>query len=136
MPRKVSRKNLIKKLDNLFSLYTRLKYADKNGIVTCYTCGIQKHYKDYMQNGHFISRRHYILRWSEKNTRVQCYSCNVGNQGRQYEFSVKLNEEYGYDIASELLQESKKIKKFSNDELISLINRYKEFIKVMQKSLI
>ena len=136
MPRKVSRKNLIKKLDNLFSLYTRLKYADKNGIVTCYTCGIQKHYKDYMQNGHFISRRHYILRWSEKNTRVQCYSCNVGNQGRQYEFSVKLNKEYGYDIASELLQESKKIKKFSNDELISLINRYKEFIKVMQKSLI
>jgi|TARA_R100000231_G_scaffold67259_1_gene53995 hypothetical protein len=136
MPRKVSRKNLIKKLDNLFSLYTRLKYADKNGIVTCYTCGIQKHYKDYMQNGHFISRRHYILRWSEKNTRVQCYSCNVGNQGRQYEFSVKLNKEYGYDIASELLQESKKIKKFSNDELISLINRYKEFIKVMEKSLI
>ena len=71
MARKVSRKNLIKKLDNLFSLYTRLKYSDKNGIVTCYTCGIRKHYKDYMQNGHFISRRHYILRWSEKNTRVQ-----------------------------------------------------------------
>ena len=133
MPRKVSRRNLIKKLDNLFSLYTRLKYSDKYGIVECYTCGIRKHYKDYMQNGHFISRRHYILRWSEKNTRVQCYSCNVGNHGRQYEFSVKLNKEYGYDISKELLQESKKIKKFSNDELISLINRYKESIKVMDK---
>jgi len=133
MPRKVSRKNLIKKLDNLFSLYTRLKYSDKNGIVSCYTCGIRKHYKDYMQCGHFISRRHYILRFSEKNTRVQCYGCNVGKQGQQYQFALNLNKEYGYDIASELLQESKKTKKFSNDDLISLINKYKEFIKVIDK---
>jgi hypothetical protein len=38
MPRKISRKNLIKKLDAIFSEYIRRKYADKNGIVKCYTC--------------------------------------------------------------------------------------------------
>ena len=81
MPKKPSRKYLVKKLDTLFSLYIRLKSADKYGNVKCYTCNTKRHYKDYMQCGHFISRRHYITRWKETNAKPQCYSCNVGNQG-------------------------------------------------------
>ena len=42
MPRKTSRKTLEKKLDAVFSEYIRRKYADKNGIVSCYTCGKKK----------------------------------------------------------------------------------------------
>ena len=133
MPRKISRKNLIKKLDTIFSIYIRLKYSDKKGFVKCYTCGKIKHYKDYMQNGHMISRRHMMLRYSEKNCRPQCYGCNVMSQGRQLEFAMNLNEEYGYDIASELLIESKKTKKYSNDELIDLANRYKILVDYMNK---
>jgi len=133
MPKKPSRKYLVKKLDTLFSLYIRLKSADKNGIVKCYTCNTKRHYKDYMQCGHFISRRHYITRWKETNAKPQCYSCNCGDQGRQYQFALNLNKEYGYDIAQELLQESKKAIKLSNDDLISLINRYKEFVDLMDK---
>jgi len=113
MPKKPSRKYLVKKLDTLFSLYIRLKSADKNGIVKCY--------------------RHYITRWKETNAKPQCYSCNCGDQGRQYQFALNLNKEYGYDIAQELLQESKKAVKLSNDDLISLINRYKEFVDLMDK---
>ena len=134
MPRKVTRKSLIKKLDTIFSQYIRLKSADKKGYVKCYTCETKKHYKDYMQCGHFISRRHYVLRWSEKNARPQCYGCNVMSQGKQYEFALNLNKEYGYNIAEELLLESKKTEKLSNDELISLINRYKEFVKLMENN--
>ena len=77
-----------------------------------------------MQCGHFISRRHYITRWKETNAKPQCYSCNVGNQGMQYQFALNLNKEYGYDIAQELLQESKQSVKLSNEDLVSLINRY------------
>ncbi len=133
MPKKPTRKFLVKKLDTLFSLYIRLKATDKKGFLKCYTCGVKKHYKNYMQCGHFISRRHYILRWSEKNARPQCYGCNVMSQGKQYQFAINLNKEYGYDIAEELLQESRKTAKFSNDDLLSLINRYDKFVQLMNK---
>lgn len=130
MPRKISRKNLIKKLDKIFSEYIRLKYADKNGIVSCYTCGKKAYWKgEGMQNGHFISRRSRILRWDERNCRSQCYSCNVMRYGESYIFGVKLNQEYGYNIADELLIESKKIIKQSDEDLKNLIKLYEDKIK-------
>ena len=84
-----------------------------------------------MQNGHFISRRSRILRWRESNCRPQCYSCNVMKYGESYIFGVKLNEEYGYNIAEELLIESKKIIKQSDEDLVNLINHYKEKINLL-----
>jgi len=128
--RKPKRKTLIKKLDKVFSEYIRRKYADKNGIVSCYTCGKKKYWKgEGMQNGHFISRRSRILRWDERNCRSQCYSCNVMRYGESYIFGVKLNEEYGYNIADELLIESKKIIKQSDEDLKNLIKLYEDKIK-------
>lgn len=125
--RKVKRKTLVKKLDAVFSEYIRRKYADKNGIVKCYTCNVKKFWKgEGMQNGHFISRKSRILRWDERNARSQCYSCNCHFYGRQYIFAMNLNKEYGYNIAEELLIESKKIIKQSDQDLLDLINIYKE----------
>tara|TARA_R100000908_G_scaffold21485_1_gene8457 strand:- start:1028 stop:1426 length:399 start_codon:yes stop_codon:yes gene_type:complete len=127
MPRKISRKNLIKKLDAVFSEYIRRKYADKNGIVKCYTCNKKAYWKgEGMQNGHFISRKSRILRWDERNCRSQCYSCNCHFYGRQYIFAMNLNKEYGYNIAEELLIESKKIIKQTDQDLVDLINEYKQ----------
>tara|TARA_R100000231_G_scaffold60251_3_gene49263 strand:+ start:257 stop:697 length:441 start_codon:yes stop_codon:yes gene_type:complete len=134
MPRKSSRKNLIKRLDKIFSEYIRLKYADKKGMVKCYTCGKKKYWqKDGMQAGHMISRKSRILRWSEFNVRPQCYSCNCHFYGRQLEFALNLNKEYGYDIAEELLIESKKIIKQSDQDLLELINLYQEKVESLKK---
>ena len=128
--RKPKRKTLIKKLDKIFSEYIRRKYADKKGIVSCYTCGEKAYWKgEGMQNGHFISRRSRILRWDERNCRIQCYSCNVMRYGESYIFGVKLNQEYGYNIADELLIESKKIIKQSDEDLKNLIKLYEDKIK-------
>ena len=125
--RKVKRKTLVKKLDAVFSEYIRRKYADKNGIVKCYTCNKKAYWKgEGMQNGHFISRKSRILRWDERNCRSQCYSCNCHFYGRQYIFAMNLNKEYGYNIAEELLIESKKIIKQSDQDLLDLISHYKE----------
>jgi hypothetical protein len=55
------------------------------------------------------------------------------SQGKQYQFALNLNKEYGYNIAEELLLESKKTVKLSNDDLVSLINRYKDFVDLMDK---
>ena len=130
--RKVKRKTLIKKLDAIFSEYIRRKHADKNGIVKCYTCNVKKFWKgEGMQNGHFISRKSRILRWDERNCRSQCYSCNCHFYGRQYVFALNLNKEYGYNIAEELLIESKKIIKQSDQDLLDLIDKYKEKVSLL-----
>ena len=135
MPRKPSRKNLVKRLDKIFSEYIRLKHADKNGIVKCYTCDKKAFWKgDGMQNGHFISRSSRILRWRESNCRPQCYRCNVMRYGESYIFGVKLNEEYGYNIADELLIESKKIIKQTDQDLLDLINSYQEKVETIKKT--
>lgn len=130
--RKVKRKTLIKKLDAIFSEYIRRKHADKNGIVKCYTCNKKAYWKgEGMQNGHFISRKSRILRWDERNCRSQCYSCNCHFYGRQYVFALNLNKEYGYNIAEELLIESKKIIKQSDQDLLDLIDKYKEKVSLL-----
>jgi len=125
--RKVKRKTLVKKLDAIFSEYIRRKHADKNGIVKCYTCNKKAYWKgEGMQNGHFISRKSRILRWREDNCKPQCYSCNCHFYGRQYVFALNLNKEFGYNIAEELLIESKKIIKQSDQDLLDLIDDYKQ----------
>jgi hypothetical protein len=46
---------LKKKADAIFSTYIRLKYADENLDVQCFTCDKVLPYKK-IQNGHFYSR--------------------------------------------------------------------------------
>jgi hypothetical protein len=134
MPRKITRRNLVKKLDAIFSEYIRRKHSDKNGIVKCYTCNKKAYWKgEGMQNGHFISRYSRILRWDENNCRPQCYACNCMRYGQNYIFAMNLNKEFGYDIASDLLRKSKQIVKLSNEDLISLINKYKNLVEKLNK---
>jgi hypothetical protein len=120
MSKKPSRKTIITKLDSIFSQYIRLRYS-KNEIATCVTCGKQDHWKK-MQNGHFISRKHYATRWDEDNCQVQCSGCNVFRYGEQYLFSKYL----GVDLSEELLMKSRKIQKFTDNELLDMIELYNE----------
>jgi hypothetical protein len=118
MAKKPSRKTIITKLDSIFSQYIRLRYS-KNEIATCVTCGKQDHWKK-MQNGHFISRKHYATRFDEDNCQVQCSGCNVFRYGEQYLFSKYL----GADLSEELLMKSRKIQKFTDSELLDMIELY------------
>ena len=125
--KKPKRKTIIKKLDAIFSEYIRRKHADKNGIVKCYTCNKKAYWKgEGMQNGHFISRSSRILRWREDNCRPQCYACNCMRYGQAYIFGANLNKEFGFNKAEELLIESKKIIKQSDQDLLDLIDDYKQ----------
>lgn len=129
MPRKLTRKNIVKKLDTVFSEYIRKKYADKLGYVKCYTCNKKAYWKgEGIQNGHFISRASRALRWSEDNCRPQCYQCNCMRYGQNYLFAMNLNKEYGYDKAAELLQQSREIVKHTDLELLEKIEYYKGLI--------
>ena len=59
---------LKKKADAIFSTYIRLKYADENLDVQCFTCDKVLPYKK-IQNGHFYSRGILSLRYDEQNCR-------------------------------------------------------------------
>jgi hypothetical protein len=120
MAKKPSRKTIITKLDSIFSQYIRLRYS-KNEIAECVTCGKQDHWKK-LQAGHFISRKHYATRYDEDNVQVQCSGCNVFRYGEQYLFSKYL----GADLSEELLMKSRKIKKFTDSELLDMIELYNE----------
>tara|TARA_Y100000593_G_scaffold95076_1_gene199197 strand:- start:1326 stop:1724 length:399 start_codon:yes stop_codon:yes gene_type:complete len=125
--KKLSRSKLVKKLDDIFSLYIRLRHA-KNEIVECFTCGKKAHYKDNMQCGHFQSRKHYSTRWNTINCQVQCKSCNVYRFGEQFIFGNKIDAIYGVGTADELHIKSKKIVKLTSNELILMINQYKDLV--------
>lgn len=109
MKKKLTTSKLKAKLDNIFSQYIRLKYADKNGNVSCYTCGQIKNWKQ-MQNGHFVSRSHLATRFDEDNVRVQCVGCNVFGGGKPAEFGLRLEEEHK-GIVLKLMRKSQTITK-------------------------
>jgi hypothetical protein len=127
--KKPTRKTLVTKLDTIFSQYIRRKDAINN-ISECFTCGVKNDYKK-QQAGHFASRRHYSTRWNEYNVQVQCYSCNICNQGMQFEFGKKLCLKYGDNFAEDLMLKSKEIVKFTESDLIELIDYYTEKVNTL-----
>ena len=92
--KKVSRKLLVRKLDAAFSKYIRWRAADADGNVQCVTCKRVDEIKS-MQNGHFMSRKHYSL-----------------------------DKEYGEGTAMRLLERSTVIRKYTDAELIQLEKHY------------
>lgn len=123
MPKKLSRKKLIVKLDNIFSKYIRLRDADKEGYCRCVTCGQKYHWKK-IQAGHFISRKHYATRWNEQNVHAQCVGCNVFKYGEQYKYSLYL----GSKVSSDLLNKSHESVKYADYELEDMIKFYQKKI--------
>ena len=127
MAKRTQRKKLVDKLDKVFSIYIRRRFA-KDDIAECFTCGKQDHWKK-LQNGHFQSRKHYSTRWNEKNCQVQCSGCNVFRYGEQYKFSKNLDNTYYSGLAEELHIEANKTVKLDNTDLEMLIEKYEMLIK-------
>jgi hypothetical protein len=124
MAKKQKRSTLVKKADAIFSQFIRQRNADENGVTECFTCGKKDHWKK-LQCGHFQSRKHYATRWNEDNCQVQCAGCNVFRYGEQYTFGRNLDVYIKEGLAEELNILSNKIVKFNNNDLLSLIDYYK-----------
>ena len=125
MPTTISK--LKKKLDVLFSQYIRRRNADHLGRVKCFTCGVEKHWKE-QQAGHFQSRSHHSTRWDEVNVQVQCLKCNMFRQGEQYKFGLYLDDRFGDGTAEELENRAKTIVKLNRVDYEEAIERYKQKI--------
>ena len=129
MPRKISRKGLVRKLDKFFSLYIRQRNA-VDGFVKCVTCGIRKHWKE-VDAGHFCSRRHYSTRWNTLNVFEQCKKCNGFGGGENYIMGKYIDKTFGVGTADEMIAKSRQIQKFSNTDLEEMIEEYKNKVKYL-----
>ena len=124
---------LKKELDNIFSVFIRLRDATDEGVVQCFTCSRISHYKSGMQCGHFQSRRHHSTRWNELNCQVQCVKCNLYEQGEQFRFGIGLDRKYGEGTADELEFLSRTIMKVSRIDYEEKISYYKNLVENLKK---
>ena len=118
---------LKKKLDALFSQYVRRKDADHLGFISCYTCGVSKHYKE-MHAGHFMSRKHLMTRWHLTNVKPQCPGCNLFRAGEQYKFAIYLDQREGEGTAQEMLRLSNLTRKMNKLDYLDEIRAAKELV--------
>jgi hypothetical protein len=127
-------KNLTSDLDYIFSQYIRNKYADKNGVVECYTCG-GKHAISDIQCGHFMGRSNLTTRWLEANCRPQCMECNYLKTGNIEEFENKLNEENSA-LVEYLRETARQTTRPTRYELKSLVIEYRAKLNLVKKKFI
>jgi len=113
----------------VFSKYIRLRDAIKTtGTKTeaiCITCN-KRFPTNKMHAGHFASRRHNNTLFDEKNVHAQCCNCNTFMGGEQAVYGKAIDKKYGKGVSDKLLVERWKIKKFTIDELDSIIKKYKK----------
>jgi len=74
---KSDKKYWIDKLDEVFSLYIRMRDSREFGYKAfrCISCGDVKPFS-MMDCGHFVSRNSMTIRWSEQNCNGECARCN------------------------------------------------------------
>ena len=123
---------LKKELDKWFSLFIRLRDADENGVVICFTSGRAYPYKN-IHAGHFMSRRCLSTRWCEINVQPQSAADNLFAQGEQYRFGLNLDAKYGEGTAEDLQIKSRQIQKFSRVDYEEKISYYKSAVEKLKK---
>lgn len=123
---------LKKKLDKIFSLYIRQKYADSKGYCYCITCSRKIDWKYKTDAGHFIERDVSITRYDERNVHPQCKRCNMSANGQQYLHGLYINKKYGKGTADELMRLRWKTHQFATYELEEMIKVYTTALKELE----
>ena len=126
MKKKPTLKRLKKDAWKLMSEYIRRRWAGRNGLINCFTCGKRGHWKT-MQAGHFRHGHH--MDYEFLNLQAQCPQCNKWRSGRLDVYATRLVEKYGHEILEELEYKAHQVGKhdrsfFENkiDELKNKLN--------------
>ena len=128
---------IIKQLEDTlwrwFSEYIRRRDATiTGGYGRCYSCSKIIHWKDG-DAGHYEKRQHEGIKYDERNVHLQCSQCNRFDGGRQADYALHLEKDYGMGILQEL-DKLKWIPKFwSNTELEKKIEYYKNKVKELRQ---
>lgn len=124
---------LISDLDTVVSRYLRIREANHNKYVNCYTCNRSVHWS-ISHCSHFISRQHLGTRWLLDNLRVACYHCNVDLYGNLEVYAANLEKEKLGTV--EYLQTlAREVSKPTQTELKELLIDFKSKLKLVELKL-
>ncbi len=123
---------LQKNLDAIFSRFIRLRAADKDGNVACFTCYHIYPYKK-LHNGHYVLRGYKSVRWNEDNCRPQCGVCNLWRKGEPVTFRENLVKELGEEKVKEIELKRHELFKVTAEWLQEKINLYTEKVKLLEE---
>ena len=124
---------LTRKLDEVFSLYVRMRDSKpyNHEYFKCISCGQVKPFEQ-MDAGHFIGRTHKSTRWDEDNVNGECRACNRMSADHILYYQRNLEQKIGRDRVDLLLVKGKQTKKWSVWELEQLVKYYKQKIEEMR----
>ncbi len=123
----------IKVLDEIFSLYIRLRDANNEGFVQCITCRKYRHWSE-VDNGHYIKRQYQSTRFNEINCNSQCKYCNNWLQGADVAYRDGIIRKYGLEELTLLEAKPKHKKKPRNYEMLALRDIYvSKIIKLLEE---
>lgn len=136
--KKMTRGEVVKRLDSIFSKWVRLRGAkitpDRRILNKCCTCGVVQDITK-MDAGHYISRGKYATRWSEDNVHPQCKRCNIFLKGNYTAYALFMIKTYGYSKLQELDRRSKSTEKIYTYELVEKIEYYTEKVRGIERVL-
>ena len=121
MPKKPSRKTLVRNLDKAVSEYIR------NRDEYCVVCGST--YR--LQNGHLFTRKNYSTRWDvsdDGNCHALCEKCNLRDSYDTYHYRRWYREKFGTEKFDELHRKFSTMRKFKNYELKELLDEIKSHL--------
>ena len=117
-------RDLDRTLVKYHSEYTRLKLADPNGRVRCFTCSVPLPWRR-AQEGHFVPRGKTATKFRDRNTHPQCERCNVELAGNLKVYAHKLDATYGVGTADRLKWLAKHGKSPARADYVRMIEHYK-----------
>lgn len=124
--------NYMLDLDSVFQFYVRLRDCLPGGYCRCITCGKMYPF-DKIQAGHFMSRRHMSLRWNELNVNAECCFDNCWNSDHQFAYEQNLIRKIGKENVDWLKASVGDYRKWSDFEMIQMIQDYSAKTKVLSK---
>ena len=128
---------LLKKLVwTVYSRVVRLEESDEYGIGKCVTCDNLVYWK-YADTGHYIKRKHNMTFMHRKNTHFQCKTCNQYKDGMEKKHGEAIDLMYGEGAKEELQELSRQTKRWTPEELETLLEenklRFAELIKTKKR---
>lgn len=118
----------LKKLDKVFSIYIRRRFADELGFVKCATCPDVSHWSQ-IDCGHFRLRGNLAVRWDEHDAAQQCRICNGPGEGEYVKMKAYLISKFGEEAIDDVIVKSRTTWKPMQFEIDELIEHFKSKLK-------
>lgn len=122
-PQKRARKAIVKELDAIVS--HRIRERDMHIFGGCPFCIAEGKSGPIEHNSHLITRSKYAVRWNLINCHGSCAGHNFMHEHNPHIYTAWFIGRYGLAKYNELLAESNQLRRFSNADLLAMIQHHK-----------